>query len=223
MYRKFFSVTLATVILFAASVHGQAAEKSALDQARDALVAKDPDGAIKLVDPIIARADASDTKDADAICPGTAVALLGAFMARQDPTFVISTENDWCEAMLLKGYALAELGKSEQASELLGKLVRFDPNNPNYLAEYAFVLQSTRKLDESMAFYKRVVNVSEKLSDKSAQRHWRAVGLRGIGFIHSDRQEWDDAVKAYKASLKEEPDNKIALGELLYIEQSRSK
>lgn len=210
-------------LLLAGLAHAQEnPPKSVNERARDALTSGKPDDAIALVDPIIAKAEASDAKDADSMCPGVAVAVLSAFMARQNPNIVISAGDDWCEAMFLKGYALAELKRSEQAAAVLGKLVKHDPDNPNYQSEYAYVLQSSGKMDDSMAAYKKVVRISEKLSDKPNRQHWRAVGLRGIGYIYSDRQQWNEAVKAYQESLKAEPDNKVALGELDYIARNRT-
>ena len=198
-------------------------QASALERAREALAERKASEAIALVDPIIAKAEARDAKDADAMCPGVAAAVLGAFLAKQNSNVVVSVEDDWCEAMLLKGYALNELKQPENASAILGKLVGHDSNNPNYVAEYAYSLQASGKLDDSKMAYERLKVASSKLSDKVARRHWKAVALRGVGYIHSERREWEQAVKAYEQSLKEEPGNKIALNELDYIAESRSQ
>ena len=193
---------------------------SALDQAKAALRQGKPDAALSLVGPIIAKAEASDAKDADAMCPGAAAAFLTAFMAKESKlNVVVSVENDWCEAMLVEGYALGELKRFDEAAERLGKLVKHDGSNANYLAEYGFALRSAGRVDQAMSAYKQAKAAASRYSDKSAQRHWRAVALRGIGYIEFDRQNWKAAEKAYKDSLRDEPGNQIALSELELIKQ----
>lgn len=196
---------------------------SSLEQARTLLGEGKPDAALTLVDLIVAKAELEDAKDPNAMCPSAAGAFLAAFMKRSNLNVTVTVENDWCEAMLVQGYALAELKRYDEAVARLGKLVQHDSRNANYLGEYAFALRSNGKIDQASEIYTRMKDAASHYSDKAAKRHWRAVALRGIGFIHFDRLQWDKAEKSYRDSLKDEPDNKIALSELELIRQRRSQ
>jgi tetratricopeptide (TPR) repeat protein len=194
---------------------------STLELARAALKAGKPQEAIALIDPLIAKAQTSDAKDPKAMCPSVAVAVLSQFMNKDGMNVTVTVEDDWCEAMLIKGYALGELKRRAEAVVVLEQLVAHDGSNPNYLAEYGFALQANGQLDGAFNAYKRVKGVASSLRDSASAKHWRAVALRGLGYVHIERQQWDEAVKAYNASLKDEPDSNVAKSELEYIRQKR--
>ena len=201
--------------LFSSPVYGQG-KVSDLESARELLKAGKPDQSLALVDAIIAQAkEASDPK---AICPGAAAAVLQSFMKGQ---FTVSVENDWCEAMLVKGYALNELKRPVEAAQVLESLVGHDPNNPQYRIEYAYTVRVNGDLERSLELYKQAEKLASKLEDRESASHWRAAALRGQGYAYTDLQRWDDAVKAYQRSLKYEPGSDLAKSELQYIEQNR--
>lgn len=178
--------------------------------------------ALALLDPIVAKAESDEAKDPKAPCPAQALALLAAFMPR-NLNVTLSVRNDWCDAMLVQGYALAELKRFDEAAARLGKLVQHDPRNAQYLAEYAFNLRSSGQIDEALETYNRAKSAASRYTDKAAKKHWRAVALRGIGYIAFEREQWDTAEKAYRDSLKDEPGNQIALSELELIRQKRAQ
>lgn len=193
-------------------------KQSDLDAAQTMLQAGKADQALALVDPIIAQAVLKDAKDPKAICPKVAAGVLQAFMKG---AFTVSVENDWCDAMLIKGYALNELKRPAEAEQVLGTLVGHDPNNPEYLIEYAYTVRVNGQLERSLDLYKQAEKLASKLQDRDASSHWRAVALRGQGYSYTDLQRWDDAVKAYQRSLKYEPASDLAKHELQYIDQQR--
>jgi tetratricopeptide (TPR) repeat protein len=195
---------------------------SELDQALALLHDGKPAEALALLDPIVAKAETEEAKDPKAACPAQAMAMLAAFMPR-NLNFTMSVRNDWCEAMLAQGFALVELKRYDEAASRLGKLVQHDPGNANYLAEYAFSLRSSGQIDQALDAYNRAKSAASRYSNKAEKRHWRAVSLRGIGFVAFERQQWDVAEKAYRDSLKDEPGNQIALSELDLIRQKREK
>src|SRR5213080_4809053 len=102
--KSFFAVA-AAMALFSSSASGQP-KGSDLQTAKELLKAGNPDQSLALVDPIIAQAMLKDAKDPKAVCPSAAAAFLQSFVKGK---FSVSVENDWCDAMLVKGYALNEL------------------------------------------------------------------------------------------------------------------
>jgi tetratricopeptide (TPR) repeat protein len=215
--KTFFGVIFGMALL-GSSAHGQQPKKSDLETAMDLLKAGHADQSLALVDPIIAQAMLKQAKDPTAICPSAAVAVLQSFMKGN---FVVSVENDWCDAMLVKAYALNELKRPTEAEQVLQALVRHDPDNAQYLIEYAYTVRVNGQLERSLDLYKRAEGVASKFPDRSGAAHWRAAALRGQGYDYTELQRWDDATKAYQRSFKYEPDNDIARNELQYISQHR--
>lgn len=216
---KSFFASIAAVALFSSSASGQP-KQSDLESAQELLKAGKADQALALVDPIIAQAMLKDAKDPTAICPSVAAAVLQSFMKGN---FSVSVENDWCEAMLVKGYALNELRRPVEAAQVLEALVGHDRNNAQYLIEYAYTVRVNGELERSLDLYKRAEKVASKLQDRESAAHWRAVALRGQGYAYTELQRWDDATKAYQRSLKYEPNSDLARNELQYIEQHRPR
>ena len=209
-------------LLLTGQVTAQTApRKSELQIARELLKQAKLQEAIALVDPIITRATSKEAKDPDAICPGIAVAFLQSFMQKEAKNIVVSVENDWCDAMLLKGYALTELKRYPEAAQTLEILVRHDPNNAQYLIEYAFAVRSSGETARALALYQKAEGLAARSLDKQAGAHFRAAALRGQGYAYIDLQRWDDAAKAYRKSLKYEPESELARNELKFVEDHR--
>lgn len=200
------------ILVLGSAAHGQP-KPGDVDSAAQLLKAGQAEKALTLVDPIIAQAMLKDAKDSSGICPGAAAAVLQSFMKG----VVVSVDNDWCEAMLVKGYALNELKRSAEAEQVLAALVKHAPSNAHYLAEYAYTVRVNGDLRRSLDLYERAEKAASDVSD----RHWRAVALRGQGYALTELQRWDDAVKAYQKSMKFEPDSDVARNELQYIEEHR--
>jgi tetratricopeptide (TPR) repeat protein len=217
--RQTWIAAIAAVAFFNAPAIGQP-KQSDLESARQLLKAGDAAQSLALVNPIIDRAKLADAKDPKAICPSVAAAVLQSFM---EGGLSVSVENDWCDAMLIKGYALNELKRPVEAEQVLGELVLHDQANPQYLAEYAYTVRVNGRLERSLDLYKQAEKLAAKFRDRESAAHWRAVALRGQGYAYSELQRWDEAAKAYQRSLKYEPDNEIARNELLYIEQNRPR
>lgn len=215
---KSFFVAIAAGASFSSSASGQPAHSDIVGSAEALLKEGKADQSLALVDPIIAQAMLKDAKDPKAICPGDAVAVLERFMKDK---VSISVENDWCEAMLVKGYALNELKRPAEAALVLESLVGHAPNNPQYLIEYAYTIRENGLLERSLDLYKRAEKLASKLEDRGSAAHWQAAALRGQGYAYIDLQQWDAAAAAYQRSFKYEPDNDLAHSELRYIDQHR--
>lgn len=210
---------LAGMALMTSSVHGQS-QRSDLESVKELLDAGHADQALALVDPIIAQAMLKEAKDPAAICPSVAAAFLQSFMKGN---FIVSAPNDWCDAMLFKGYALNELKRPGEAALVLQTLVGHAPYNAQYLIEYAYTIRATGQTERALDLYKQAEKVASKLPDRESAAHWRAVALRGQGYSYTDLERWDDAKKAYQRSFKYEPESELARHELRYIEEHRPR
>jgi tetratricopeptide (TPR) repeat protein len=178
-----FIAAVAGVALFSSAVQGQQKE-SDLQSARDLLKEGKANQSLVLVEPIIAQAMLEDAKDPKAICPSAAAAVLQGFMKGVS----ISVENDWCDAMLVKGYALNELKRPAEAAQILEVLVGHDPDNAQYLIEYAYTVRVNGQLDRSLDRYKQAAKLASKIQDRESAAHWQAVAFRGQGYAYTDLQ-----------------------------------
>jgi tetratricopeptide (TPR) repeat protein len=208
---------VAALALFTSSVHAQA-QKSDLERAMELVKSGDAEKSLALVEPIIAKAMLKEAKDPTAICPSAAAAVLQSYMEQK---FTVTVENDWCDAMLVKGYALNELKRPAEAAQVLEALTRHDPANAHYLIEYAYTVRLDGQLEKSLNLYKHAEELASKLPDRESSTHWRAMALRGQGYAYTELQRWNEAEKAYQRSFKYEPGNEIARNELQYIEEHR--
>ncbi len=147
-------------------------------------------------------------------------ALLYMAMAATDKVSAMAVGTDWCEALFLQAYSYVELGRVEEALAPLQSATELDPYNAQYANELAFVLVKLGKFDEGMASYRTALSVAGSFDQPP---HRKAVALRGIGWIHADRRQWDEAERAFRESLEIEPGNENALSELRYIEQNRPR
>ena len=150
---------------------------------------------------------------------GGAEALLYLTTAAADGVSAVVVDTDWCEALFMQAYAQVEAKKLALAVAPLEEVLELAPYNATYANEYGFVLSRLGRLDEGMEAYRQALDAA-KLGDGDDQN--AAVAWRGIGWIHSDRKEWDAAEQALRESLKIEPDSAMALGELDYIAQQRA-
>ncbi len=150
---NFFAVLVVTA-LFSAPVHGQPKQID-LASAKELLKSGHADQSLALVDPIIPQAMLKEAKDPAAMCPSAMAALLQGYMKGN---FSISFENDWCDPMLVKGYALNELKRPTEAEQVLKTLVGHAPNSARYLVEYAYTVRVNGDLERApdLYIYKRI-------------------------------------------------------------------
>lgn len=208
---------VAGMVLFGRAAHAQS-QRSTLETAQDLLKAGHADQSLGLVDPIITQAMADAAKDPHAVCPSAAAAVLQSVIGGK---FIVSIANDWCDAMLVKGYALIELGRTAEAEDMLKILVGHAPHDANYVVEYAYVVRLNGEPERALGLYRQAERDAGQIANRATAAHWRAVALRGQGYALGEMQRWDEATKAYQRSLKYAPDNAIAQNELRYIAEHR--
>ena len=195
------------VIAQSSAAHSQTTQ-SDLDIASELVKNGHADQSLALVEPIIVQAMLKDAKDPEALCPGVAAAVLQKYMKGN---FSVSIENDWCDAMLVKAYALNELKRPTEAAETLKILVRHAPGNAQYLNEYAYTVRVNGDLNGALELYRQAEKLASRSDYGNDASHWRAAALRGQGFCLSDLLRWDEATKAYRLSMKfERPPHKKA-------------
>jgi tetratricopeptide (TPR) repeat protein len=148
--------------------------------------------------------------------PGESLIYLTLHAKEEIATEVVSA--DWCDALYLATYSYVELGQLDKALDAITRAVALAPLKGQYKVERGFVLRGLGRLDDAMASYQEGANGLDVGEDAD---RWKAASLRGVGWVHAERKQWDAAEKALRKSLELEPDNQMALGELAYIAETR--
>jgi tetratricopeptide (TPR) repeat protein len=131
----------------------------------------------------------------------------------------IAIANPYPVLGLLLGSYYVETGKPREALRVLDAALLLSPlpkerlgaTVPDLLSERAVALAGLKRWKDALASYDNVLRLPQ------VDNHMRGVAHRGRGFALVEMGRLDDAEAAYKASLKVDPGNKIALGELDYI------
>lgn len=145
----------------------------------------------------------------------------GARCARQGLHGARVLDAETCDALFLRAFALTELGRRSDAIEALQQLTRLSPDAPRYVVELAYAYRANGDKDAAMATYAAAVKVASRASAVDG-RKYRAAALRGMGYLLVDKGDLAGGEQAYRASLSDDPDSKIAAGELAYIARKRA-
>ena len=113
-----------------------------------------------------------------------------------------------------------EIGKFEDGIRVLDQTMALSPDPaalkgstmPGTLIEKSFALTQLKRYDEALLVCDRALSIPT-LSSKERSRLYR-----GKGFAFTETDRLDDALAAYRESLKLEPGNLRALNEIQYIE-----
>jgi Tfp pilus assembly protein PilF len=151
---------------------------------------------------------------------GGAEALLYLATAAADNVSASVVGTAWCEALFMQAYSYVEAKQLKLAVAPLEVALELAPHNAKYWNELGFVRSRLGQLEEGLTVYERALEASELNPEDP---HHKAVALRGIGWIHAERRDWDLAEEVLRRSLEIEPDSTMALGELDYIAQERAR
>lgn len=167
----------------------------------------------------------SDGAQTIVLTDGSAETLFAlAAAAKSDGGDVIAVGNPYPLLALYLGSFYVETGRPEDAVKVLSQGLNLSPvpsalmgaTVPDLLAEQGVALARLSRWTESLATYDRGLLLSG-LGDTM-----RAVLLRGRGFALVELKRLDEAQSAYQESLRLDPADRIAPGELDYIARLRA-
>jgi len=203
----------------------QSAESAAIDQAFQAIGAKDPARALALADQVIAaeqtahRGERRTIYSAGSLAESLAYAAIGAKVGKD--TVVLGPE--WGQALFLKGYALIDLGRPDEARKYLERAVEMSPFNAQFLGELAEWHKSRRQWSQAYELFARAEAVANLMPDEGSQKFFLSRALRGQGFVRIEQGKLDEAEALFRRCLQIDPNDAGARSELEYIAQERRK
>jgi len=194
-----------------------------LDQARDLIAKGQPAAALPLVDQVIAGYEKkyrSSSKtvyySARSLEEGFVYSTLAGMTGRNG----VVLNGDWTDAYFLKGFALIDLNRSDEAKALLERAVAMAPSNAQLLDELAEWHKNRREWDAAWALFQRADEASA-LSPEGRQTADKTRAIRGKAFILIERGKLDDAEKLYRDCLKIDPNDDRAKQGLQYVSGRR--
>jgi tetratricopeptide (TPR) repeat protein len=129
----------------------------------------------------------------------------------------------WGDAYYLKGYLLIDLRRYDDARKALEAAVALAPRNAAYRTELGQLLLKTKAFDEAAKNFKQAEVDARELAPASVRKREINGALRGQAFVLVEKKDLDGAEKLYKECVKQDPDDRVALAELRYIDQLRAK
>lgn len=129
---------------------------------------------------------------------------------------------DWGYKVTLqmKAFIAVERRDFPAALSILAAIEAVAPVSAGTAAERGYVLNQLGQPENALAAYRKSHSLSIRYQ---SQRPYQAAALRGMGFALIELQRLDEAEGVFQDSLKIEPNNKLALDELAYIQQLRAK
>jgi tetratricopeptide (TPR) repeat protein len=208
----------------------EAAQEQAMAQAQQLVIGGNLDEALALVDTVIGHYQAKyadpetrwyvarSSEEELAYLLRAAVAAdkgeAGAFKQAR------ALRVQWANAWYLKGYALVELKRLDEARAALEHAVALSPYNARFHSELAEVAKAERKWDAALAHFLAAEDAAA-FSEKRYQVRDRTQALRGQAFAYVEMGKLDEAEKVLKRPLELDGNDARAKEELEYIEKVR--
>jgi tetratricopeptide (TPR) repeat protein len=195
-----------------------------LDRAVTLLSAGKPADAIAVLDALNAanqRIYAGESKQVFCARSPTE-AILYAGMAAEQKKEAVVTAKAYCYGIYLKGYALIDLNRSDEARPYLERAVALAPSNSQFLGELGEWYKNRRNWDKARELFQKASGASA-FSPDDRKGFDKRRALRGLGFILVEEGKLDEAEKMYRDCLAIDPTDEKAKAELDYIAQQKGK
>jgi tetratricopeptide (TPR) repeat protein len=202
----------------ATAVANDSPDSARIDEAFRIIRAGRPAEAIPILDSITMRLEKLYAGEKRQIFSSSSLKesfVYAALSAKTNKDSLVLDEN-WGMAHFLKGFALIDLGRAEEAKVQLDRAIALAPVNAQFLAERAEWHKSRKDWTKAIVDFEAASRAAE-FSPDAAQNSHKARALRGIGFVKIELGDLKEAEKLFKQSLKIDPDSANARQELEYI------
>ena len=171
------------------------------DAGMAAIRAKNPGRALEMVKPLLADFEKRYAGEKRHIFCAVNSSQQKAYLsdAAAAKLDVVTIEPDWCRAQYIRGYALIDLGKMDDALAAFRHLTDLAPKNSRYLNELGYVLADQKEYADAAKAYERSLAAVD-LSPDDYDRE-KCVAYRGIGYNMAKLGKLDDAEAAYRNCL----------------------
>jgi tetratricopeptide (TPR) repeat protein len=130
-------------------------------------------------------------------------------------------DDSWAYAHFLKGFALIDLGRADEAKPHLDKAIALAPMNAQFLAERGEWHKTRKDWPNAYADFESASTAAEFSPDASKMAE-KGRALRGMAFARIEQGQLKEAEKLLKQALKLNPNDDGARSELEYIKSLKS-
>ncbi|MDI1297344.1 MAG: tetratricopeptide repeat protein [bacterium] len=202
----------------------QQAEDKALMQAMLHIAQRQFDAALTLIEPIVAIHDAQAATEKRQIFsartfPEMMEYMLGSVAQGQGSVVM---PYSWAMAPFLKGFALIDMQRGEEAKLWLDRAVALSPSNAKFLGELGEWYKARGRLDEATTIFKRA-EIAAHFTPDDLQSLEKGRAMRGIAWVAVEQGRLDEAETIYRQCLTMNAQDQMAKNELAYIAEQKSK
>jgi tetratricopeptide (TPR) repeat protein len=194
------------------------------DRIADLISGRKPAEAIAVLDRIIADQEKANRGEVRQVycARSTTESLLYAGMGAKAGKSVVVLGPDWSMAIFLKGFALIDLNRSDEAKPWFEKAIAMSPMNAQFLGELGEWYKNRRDWAQAYALFERARGAAS-FSPPDMKDHDERRGMRGMGFVLIEQGRLDEAEALFRKCLEMDPDDAGAKQELQYIAEQRAK
>lgn len=143
------------------------------------------------------------------------------YAAMDDAQAKVITDSTWPDALELKGYALVEMQREDEAIKVLKQAIELAPIYPASWSELGNIYQGRKQWSEAADAYHHAAQGAGWLDDSEAKKSMQARAWRGEGYVLIETGKLDEAEAIYRRCLGLDPQDSRAKGQLAYISSVR--
>jgi len=189
-----------------------------LDRAANLIKEHHPKDALPVLDTIISAEESGHHDDKRIIfsARSSEESLFYLMEAAVQKKNAVALDETWSTAYFLKGFALIDLNRADEAKAFLDKAIALAPMNSQFLAERGEWFKSRKDWKSAYADFNSASAAAEFSTDdvKSSEKR-RA--LRGMAFVRTEQGQLKEAEKLLNECVKIDPSDANARRELDYI------
>jgi Flp pilus assembly protein TadD len=203
-----------------------------LDEGKRVIAQGIPDTAIKRdIDPVIAEFERRYAKETRVVyvAHGLEESILYAGMAgvadskSATKRGALVIQGPWTDALVLKGYALFELRRPEEAKVVLRRAIELSPLYPPPWIELGALYQQEKDWSATLDAYQHAEDGAAFMAEGAAKTATLTRAWRGRGFVLTEQGKLDESEALYKKCLALDADDGASRRELEYIQSLRDK
>ena len=196
-----------------------------LNQANDLIAHGQPAAALPLVDQVIAEHEARYRNKSGTIyfsARSLGESFIYATLAGAAKQNGVVLNGDWVWAYFLKGFALIDLNRADEAIKWLDKAAVLAPMNSHVLAERAEWYKSRRDWKKAYKEFESARSAAG-FADDDVKVAEEGRAIRGMAFVRIEQGKLDDAERLLGEALKLDPADKRAREELELVGTMRKR